>query len=439
MDASTEPVAASTSDQHGPLGNRLGLPRMARHRSLASAAVIDSLGSGMLLAFIVVYFAQTTSLSLPAIGTAITIARFIAVPTAVVVGPLADRFGPRRLALAGNLVSAIGYVGFLVADDAWKIVVVTLLTQIGAVTYWTNSNGLVALAAQGEQRTRWFAMLHMLRNVGLGVGGALGALLVGFDGSTGLRILVAANVVSYMVAALLLGRWKPDEQKVERSAADLADLPTVGYRTVLMDRRYMLLVAINVSFVFAALVLSLLLGVYIIEGLGEEAWIAGALLVLNSVQVALTQTVVSRAMERFRATRVLAVSCLINAAAFGLFAVLVAAPAWAVIAGLFTATLLYTIAETTATPRSEDLSVQLAPEHMRGRYLAVYQLSWTFGQTVAPALLTFLLAGQPWWPWLFLGALSIAAAPAVLVLERTVHDQQTGQPVVSLEPLAQNT
>lgn len=187
-----------------------------------------------------------------------------------------------------------------------------------------------------------------------------------------------------MVAALLLGRWKPDEQRVERSAADLADLPTVGYRTVLMDRRYMLLVAINVSFVFAALVLSLLLGVYIIEGLGEDAWIAGALLVLNSVQVALTQTVVSRAMERFRATRVLAVSCLISAAAFGLFAVLVAAPAWAVITGLFTATLLYTIAETTATPRSEDLSVQLAPEHMRGRYLAVYQLSWTFGQTVAP-------------------------------------------------------
>lgn len=406
---------------------------MARHRNLASAAVIDSLGSGMLLAFIVVYFAQTTSLSLPAIGTAITIARLIAVPTAVLVGPLADRFGPRRVAAAGNLISAVGYLGFLVADTGWKIVLVTLLTQIGAVTYWTSSNGLVALAAQGTQRTRWFAMLHMVRNVGLGLGGALGALLVGFDGSTGLRILVVANVASYLVAAFLLGRWKPDERKPEPAAAGPADLPSVGYRTVLRDRPYVLLVAINVAFVFAALVLSLLLGVYIIEGLGQGAWIAGALLVLNSVQVALTQTVVSRAMERFRATRVIAVACLLNAAAFGIFAVLVAAPPWAVIAGLFAATLIYTVAETTATPLYENLSVTLAPDHMRGRYLAVYQLSWTFGQTTAPALLTFLLAAQPWWPWLFLGILSVAAAPAVLVLERMTH----ARPVVTPEPVAQ--
>ncbi|MEU0548218.1 MFS transporter [Micromonospora sp. NPDC005979] len=432
-------MAAPRSEQQGFLTDRLGLPRMAQHRNLASAAVIDSLGSGMLLAFIVVYFAQTTSLSLPAIGAAITIARLIAVPTAVLVGPLSDRIGPRRTALTGNMISAVGYAGFLVADSAWKIVVVTLLTQVGAVTYWTTSNGLVALAAQGTQRTRWFAMLHMLRNVGLGLGGALGALLVGFDGSTGLRILVAANVLSYLVAALLLARWKPDERKPEPSSAETPDLPAVGYRTVLRDRRYMLLVAINVSFVFAALVLSLLLGVYIIEGLGEGAWIAGALLVLNSVQVALTQTAVSRAMERFRATRVIAISCLINAVAFGLFAVLVAAPPWAVIAGLFAATVLYTTAETTATPLYENLSVTLAPDHMRGRYLAVYQLSWTLGQTTAPALLTFLLAAQPWWPWLFLGVLSVAAAPAVLVLEKMVHGRQTDRPVVTQEPVAQNT
>lgn len=430
-------MAASTSQRQG-LGSRLGLPRMAQHRNLASAAVIDSLGSGMLLAFIVVYFAQTTTLSLPTIGSAITIARFIAIPTAVLVGPMADRFGPRRVALTGNLVSALGYTGFLVADSSWKIVVVTLLTQVGAVTYWTSSNGLVALAAQGTQRTRWFAMLHMLRNVGLGVGGAVGALLVGFDGSTGLRILVTANVLSYLVAALLLGWWKPDERKPDRPADDQPERPAGDYRTVLRDRRYMLLVAINVSFVFAALVLSLLLGLYIIKGLGEGAWLAGALLVLNSVQVALTQTVVSRAMERFRATRVIAAACLINAAAFGLFAVLLAAPSWAVITGLFAATALYTIAETTATPLYENLSVTLAPDHVRGRYLAVYQLSWTFGQTTAPALLTFLFAAQPWWPWLFLAVLSIAAAPAVLVLERMMHVRPADQPVVTGEAVVQN-
>ncbi|WP_407989581.1 MFS transporter [Kitasatospora sp. CMC57] len=126
----------------------------------------------------------------------------------------------------------------------------------------------------------------------------------------------------------------------------------------------------------------------------------------------------SRWLERFRPTRVIAAACGINALAFGLFAVLAHAPGWAVPAGLFLGMLLYTLAETAATPFSEELSVSLAPEQLRGRYLAVHQLSWTFGQTVAPGLLTLMLAGGPSRPWLFLIGLSLAAVPALLLLER---------------------
>ena len=69
-------------------------------------------------------------------------------------------------------------------------------------------------------------------------------------------------------------------------------------------------------------------------------------------------------------------------------------------------------------PFAEDLSVSLAPERMRGRYLAVYQLSWTTGQTAAPALFTLLLSHNPRRPWLFLIVLCLAAVPALLRLER---------------------
>ncbi|GGN22800.1 MFS family permease [Actinoplanes campanulatus] len=431
-------MAASLSSPLSSLRDKFGLPNMARHRNLASAALIDSLGTGMLLAFVVVYFAETTTLSLPAIGGAITIARFIAAPTAMVVGAMIDRFGTRRVALTGNLISAAGYIGFLAADSLWEVVAVTMLTQVGAVTYWTCSTGLVALAAEGTERTRWFAMLHTLRNVGLGAGGALGALLVGSgEDNLGLRLLVVANVISYLVAAFLLARWRPAEQKPETPASAAAERTetTSKYSTVLRDRRYMLLATINIVFVFAALVLSLLIGLYVIEALHEDPWIAGALLLLNSAQVALTQTVVSRWMERFRATRVIAVSCLVNAAAFGLFALLGMAPSWLVLAGLIAATVLYSIAETTATPLYENLSVALAPVESRGRYLAVYQLSWTFGQTAAPALLTFLLARESWLPWIFLAVLSVVAAPAVLVLERLINSRRPDQAAVAGAPV----
>ncbi|MFD0571473.1 MFS transporter [Kitasatospora gansuensis] len=405
---------------------RFGLPRVAGNGGLVGASVIDSLGSGLVLAFVLVYFARTTELSLPVIGGALTLARLLAVPTAVTVGPLIDRWGARGLALAGNLISAAGYAGFLISHQVWQIVAAAWLAQVGAVTYWTSSTGLVVLAADGAERPRWFAMIHMLRNVGLGLGGALGAFLVGIGGTAGLRGVVVANAVSFLVAVVLLWRWRPTVRAVPAAARAGG-----GYRTVLRDRRYLLLVAINVSFVFSALILSLLLAVYITEGLHREAWIAGALLVLNGGQVALTQTVVSRWLERFRPTRVIAAACGINALAFGVFAVLADAPGWAVPAGLFLAMLLYTLAETAATPFSEELSVSLAPEQLRGRYLAVYQLSWTFGQTVAPGLLTLLLAGGASLPWLFLIGLSLAAVPALLLLERLTAARPVAEPALA--------
>jgi MFS family permease len=423
-------------ERDGFLQRRLALPDMRGNQKMVNAAVIDSIGSGLILAFILVYFAKTTDLSLPAIGGALTLARFLAVPTAMMVGPLIDRWGARVVALLGNVISAIGYAGFLLADDLWQIVVVAFLTQMGGAAYWTSSSGLVVLASTPERRPRWFALLHMLRNSGLGLGGALGALLVGFDGTTGLKLLVVANAASYLVAALLLALWRPpiaavhaaarqkqeQARKEQEEAEDAAKSKAKGgYGTVLRDKRYMLLVGININFVFAALVLSLLIAVFVTEGLGQAAWIGGVLLVLNSVQVAATQTLVNRRLERYRPIRVIAAGSLINALAFGVFAALGLAPAWAAAVGLFVAMVLYNFAETAATPFSEDLSVSLAPEHLRGRYLAVYQLSWTFGQTVAPLLLTLLLDLGSAWPWVFLMTLGLLAVPALLLLERMVE------------------
>ncbi|MFF3317475.1 MFS transporter [Streptomyces sp. NPDC003035] len=418
-------------EREGFLQRRLALPDMRGNRKMVNAAVIDSIGSGLILAFILVYFAKTTDLSLPAIGGALTLARFLAVPTAMVVGPLIDRWGARVVALVGNVISAVGYAGFLLAENLWQIVVVAFLTQMGGAAYWTSSSGLVVLASTPERRPRWFALLHMLRNSGLGLGGALGALLVGFDGTTGLKLLVVANAASYLVAALLLALWRPPlaavqaaaRQKQERKEQEAAAKPQAkgGYGTVLRDKRYMLLVGININFVFAALVLSLLIAVFVTEGLGQAAWIGGVLLVLNSVQVAATQTLVNRRLERYRPIRVIAAGSLINALAFGIFAALGLAPAWVAVVGLFVAMVLYNFAETAATPFAEDLSVSLAPEHLRGRYLAVYQLSWTFGQTVAPLLLTLLLDMGAAWPWVFLMTLGLLAVPALLLLERMVE------------------
>ncbi|MFF1799149.1 MFS transporter, partial [Kitasatospora sp. NPDC058263] len=90
-----------------PLRDRLGLPDTSGRTGLVGAHLIDSLGTGLILAFTLVYFARTTGLAVAAVGAAITAARLLALPTAIGVGPLIDRHGARVVAAAGNALSAL--------------------------------------------------------------------------------------------------------------------------------------------------------------------------------------------------------------------------------------------------------------------------------------------------------------------------------------------
>ncbi|MFJ9947445.1 MFS transporter [Kitasatospora sp. NPDC091207] len=286
--------------------------------------------------------------------------------------------------------------GYLLAQQLWQIVLVCLLAQIGHVAYWTSSTGLVVLASAEGERTRWFALVQTLRNAGLGLGGALGALLVAGGGTGGLRLLVALNAAGYVLATALLAAWRPVPAPAPVEAAPEAGaVEPGGYRVVLRDRRYLLLVAVNLTFVFGSMILSMLLAVYLTEGLHRQAWEAGSLLVLNGVQVVLTGNVVAGRLERFRPTRVLAAASLLNALAFGAFALLAAAPGWAVLAGLYAAMFLYNIAETMATPFREELSVSLADPGLRGRYSPSTNSPGTSARPSLPPCSPCCSAGAP--------------------------------------------
>jgi MFS family permease len=427
-----------SQDQERPLTriSRWGLPELRGNGRLVGAAIVDSTGSGLLFAFQVIYFATTTSLSLTQVGAALTLAQLLTLPAPTLWGPVVDRFGPGAVAATGNCLAAAGFAGFLVADSFWPIVTTVLIVQFGVAAYWTSHGALVAVAAREDERTRWFALMHALRNGGVGLGGALAAGALAWGGGEALRWLVIGNAASYLLAAALLATWRPPRHGIE-AAQTAAGNPTrpAGYATVLRDRMFMRLVAVNVCFVLATMVLNVLLALYILEVLEGSSWMAAVLLTVNTVLVTTTQTRASRWVERRRATRVMAAAAALNVVAFIGFVLLDGVPHSLILPGLLAAVAVYTAAEVLQSPAMGALSVSLAPAELLGRYQGVFQMSWVTGGAIAPLLFTTLLDHGAAWPWLLLVTLSLLSILALMRLDGDLDTRQATQKSLTLRNL----
>jgi len=428
---------------------RWGLPPLRGRGWLLAAALIDSTGSGLLYAFAAILFLYRTSLPLTSIGLALTVGQFCALGVPAVCGALVDRFGARRLTVTGNLVSACGYLGFVRAHQLWQVTAVCITVQVGVAMYWTAYSPMVGECVPATDRVRWFGLIHAARNAGVGLGGALAGILLATAGSRALVWFVLANVASYLLAAALVGfggarrtgsagdsRSATGDNTVTAASAAAADagagaveqtstahgsgppVRRVGYREVFADRRFLLLIAINIAFVVSTVVLNVLLAIYLVDTLHRPAWIAGALLTLNTALVAGLQTAVAGWSESHRTGRVIALAAVVNTAAFACFWLVAGVPHWLLLPGLVAAIVAYTMAEVLSSPALSSLSVSLPRPELRGRYQAVYQTSWTVGGAIGPALFIWLLSRGAGWPWLVLIVTSLSAGAGAVRLER---------------------
>ena len=386
------------------------MPELSGRYSLAGALFTDTLGDGLFVPFAVVYFLHSTGLRLTAVGLGLTAASLLALPAAPVSGILIDRMSPARVVIIGNLVSAAAFTGYLFVTDLWQLILLAFLAAAGGRFFWTANLSLVGEAFDGAERAKWFAFQRAARNAGYGLGGLLAAAALGVGSGIGYRALALANAVSFLLAAGLVMWWRrgsPDKPRVHTATT------RQSFRAPLTDGPFLLLAAMNVMFVLCMMVLDVLLALYLVRVLHQPVWLSGLLFAANTVAVAAGQTAVWARFQHRRPVRVVQLSAIVWGVSFLLLIPLRALPAALAIPGVFVAIAVYTAAELIQGPVFNGLVVAAAPEHLRGRYMAVYQLSWALGQAAAPGLFGWLFTVNHDLPWVTLAA-SCAACALVL-------------------------
>ena len=89
------------------------MPVTAR-RLLLGAMLVDTLRSGLIVPFALLFGTQLVGLSLAETGIGLSIGTGLGIAAGPIAGELVDRFGPMRVVVAANALSVAGCAGLLV-------------------------------------------------------------------------------------------------------------------------------------------------------------------------------------------------------------------------------------------------------------------------------------------------------------------------------------
>ncbi|MET9691818.1 MFS transporter [Streptomyces sp. NPDC006514] len=393
--------------------------KVAGERSLLLGIGISSVGIGMYVPFSLVFFHHVTGLSLTLVGLVMTVTGLAALAFMPLAGTAVDRFGAKRANLVLYGIRALGFALYPFASSLPAFAAVALVTALADRSFSVVQQSLIGEVARGTARDRLQASTRALQNAGMGAGALLVSGVLALWGTGGFTYTAWGNSAAFALAGLLVSRVRAVRGA---GTAGAAEAGAVGYRTVLRDRPFLGLTAANFLTALGYSALSVLFPLYLSTWLTAPDSLTGAAFTVNTVLCAGIGVLIAGRVRRSgaRRTRSAALGALLFAAAFvGQIVLGTLRPGQrATLVALLVIVVVYTLGELVHSPSGGALSVSAAPEAVRGRYLATYQLSYSLAGALAPSLFTALLAVDGRLPWAVLAVAALGAALALLRLER---------------------
>jgi MFS family permease len=260
-----------------------------------------------------------------------------------------------------------------------------LLMGFGIGLYWPSAETMVVDLTTPEQRNEAFAINRLSDSLGLGLGVVLGGVLIKTTGAYRLPFLV--DGISFLVLFGVVF-WGITETHKPTGAHGAAR----GWSLALRDRRLITYAIVNVLFTTYLMQLSSTLPLYFTNfvptgklGKGFDELTISALFTWHMVLLVVFQLPVIRVLKHLSYVQMLMGSAVFWGVGFVCIWITGIAPTgnllWAILAlaVLAIATVLY-------MPSASSVVVALAPESLRGVYLAVNSQCWAIGGFIGPLL-----------------------------------------------------
>lgn len=394
-------------------------------RLFVTAMIVDAMGSGMFMPFALLYFVRVQDLGVASVGSTLTVANVVLIVLSAALGRLVQALGPMRLLTLGNALRAPLFVLYVVTLPAPVAMAALVLSAVLDKAVWVSLGATIARLARGSAARRAFGTLGWARNIGLCLGSLAGGLVASAGTSGGLRVIALVNAASFAVTTVLLLRLRgrtapavPGEEKGPEPVPSRA-----GTLQVLRLPGFALLSAAKTCFTVCATVLSMFTGLYLVDAVRLDGWVAGTALALNGALVVLfQQSLVKRTADRPAPLMLLVGGGLYAVAGLGFAAISPlreAAPIGIAIGFAFAAMVVYTFGEIIIAPASDGYAADLAAPGTEGPCMAVYQASWSIASVVVPVAGAWLFLAPASALWIAFTAVALLGTLLSAALHRT--------------------
>jgi MFS family permease len=343
------------------------------------ASFIDMLGGSLIFPFFSLYMTHKFNVGMTEVGTMFLVwALTSGLIGNTVGGALADKFGRKTNIIFGLVASAVSALLMVVIQDLALFYVAIAIVGIFQDISGPARQAMIADLVPVELRGDAYGMFRIVFNLSVTIGPAIG----GYMATRSFVSLFYADVVISLIAAgfvfFLLPETKPvlahSEHQKEESFKDTFK----GYGQVLKDKLFIGFMVVSMLSVLMYFNMNSSLSVYLVNHKGVTPEQFGYILSLNAGMVVLMQLFFTRITAKWKPMLAIALGNLLYVIGFTMYGLVNTYFMF-----LF-AMVIITIGEMIYAPKEQALVASFAPEHMRGRYMAIRGFSWIIPTAIGP-------------------------------------------------------
>ena len=368
------------------------LPRQAW--IILGGDALSAVGNGLVLPFFIIYLNRVRGIEIDTAAYALATTAVVGFVVAPIGGWMADRIGARRVVILSLVISALGSISIAAVREVWHAFAAAALFGTGITLFWPSVHALVTTIVAKHQRSAVFSVHYAAINLGIGIGGLLGGFMVDTADASTFELVYYLDALTFVPFILMLLFFVKNVGGRALTDPDApTDIAAPTYVSVLRDKRFLrvlVLMTLLVTIGYGQLESSFPAFTTRPGGISTRA--LGATFAANTFFIVVAQLLVLRWMDGRRRTRAVVVLTMLWAACWGmvLFGGTLGSGMDATVAFAFAA-VLFAFGETIVSPTLSPMVQDLATDRTRGRYSAVFSMTWMVGSVLGPAIAGFFL------------------------------------------------